>query len=452
MRSLILHAAAASVFLLPASAQTPPDKDKLYSPAQLQEDLAVIGKTMKDSHPNIAFTVAPAALNTAMKKVSQQLDHPMTRDEAWRIFATLNPVLADAHTGIFYPSWSKEAKAYLAQGGRFFPYEVVATADGKLTVLSALGGGKTPLTGANIVSINGMDAQTVVKTLLDRVHGETPAFRAGLLSRRFWFFDWKMFGSKDAYDIVLDAHGKRRSLHVEGSTAVPVQLAGRTNFDQAFRFELLPCKAAVLTINTFDWPDKKKFLAFTHDAFAQIKVKGVKTLIIDIRQNEGGDDDMWMEGVMPYIATSSYRWASGYTKRVMEADPSTGEAVGDVVSASLDRWLKPDPANPLHFSGKTTVLIGKATYSSSILFTNVMQYFGFATIAGEGHLARADQTGGTRDTYLPNTGLDVGWPRFILYRPSGERTPEFVEPDIAIPDDPFHPRAAFARLTSCKSR
>jgi hypothetical protein len=54
---------------------------------------------------------------------------------------------------------------------------------------------------------------------------------------------------------------------------------------------------------------------------------------------------------MPYIATSSYRWASGYTKRVMEADPSKGEAVGDVVSASLDRWLKPDPANPLHFSG-----------------------------------------------------------------------------------------------------
>jgi hypothetical protein len=97
-------------------------------------------------------------------------------------------------------------------------------------------------------------------------------------------------------------------------------------------------------------------------------------------------------------------------------------------------------------------LIGKATYSSSILFTNVMQYFGFATIAGEGNLARADQTGGTRDTYLPNTGLDVGWPRFILYRPSGERTPEFVAPDIAIPDDPFHPRAAFAKLTSCKSR
>lgn len=450
MRSAFLYAAAASLFLLPASAQTSPDT--LYSPAQLQQDLAVIGKTMKDSHPNIAFTVAPAALDAAMKEVSQQLDHPMTRDEAWRVFATLNPVLADAHTGIFYPSWSKEAKAHLAQGGRFFPYEVVATADGGLTILSALGGGKSPLTGARIFSIDGMDAQTVVKTLLDRVHGETPAFRAGLLSRRFWFFDWKMFGSKDAYDIVLDAHGKRQSLHVEGSTAVPVQLAGRTDFDQAFRFELLPCKAAVLTISTFDWPDKKKFLAFTLDAFAQIKAKGVRTLIIDVRQNEGGDDDMWMEGIMPYIATSSYRWASGYTKRVMEADPSKGEAAGDVVSAPLDRWLKPDPGNPLRFSGKTTVLIGKATYSSSILFTNVMQYFGFATIAGEGGLARADQTGGTRDTYLPNTGLDVGWPRFILYRPSGERTPEFVEPDIAIPDDPFHPRAAFARLTSCKSR
>lgn len=450
---MYLMAAAASLFVISASAQTAipstADSKTLYSPAQLQQDLAAIGKVLKDSHPDIAFSVAPTELDAAMSKVSEQLDHPMTRDEAWRVFAMLNPVLADAHTGIFFPSWRKDAAAHLAQGGSFFPYEVIATADGTLAVLSALGGAKTGLTGTRILSIDGNDAKAVVNTLLAGVHGETPAFRAALLSRRFWFFHWKTFGNKDTYDVVLDVKGKPQALHVAGSTATPVQLAGATEFDKAFGFKLLPCKAAVLTVNTFDWPDKKKFLAFTHDAFAQIKAKGVKTLIIDIRSNEGGDDDMWMEGIMPYVATSSYRWASGYKKRVMEADLSKGEAVGDVVSAPLDRWLKSDAANPLHFAGKTYVLTGKATYSSSILFVNVMQYFGFGTIAGEGNLARAVQTGGTRDTYLPNTGLDVGWPRFILYRPSGESKPEFVEPDIVVPDDAFHPGAAIACLAHC---
>jgi len=455
MRSVFLHVFTASLLIATAStrasASGEADAARLHSPEQLRQDLAVIGKTMKDSHPDISFSVAPVELDAAMHRISGELDHAMTRDEAWRVFATLNPLLADAHTGVFFPEWRKDAQTHLAQGGAFFPYEVVATVDGKLTILSALGGGKSPMSGARILSIDGTNAGTVVADLISRVHGDTPDFRAGLLSRRFWFFYWKMHGSPASFDLKLEARGQK-TVRAPASHSPPIELVRRSDFKQAFRFETLPCDGAVLGIDTFQWSDKKKFLDFTRNAFATIKAKGVKTLIIDIRQNEGGDDDMWLQGIMPYIATRPYRWASGYKKRVMQADPAKGEKVGDVVSGSLDRWLDPDPANPLRFTGKAYLLTGAATYSSSILFANTMREFGSAAIAGERGIVRADQSGGTQDTFLPNTGLDVGWPRFILYRPSGQRKPELLEPDIVVADDPFHPRAAIDQLLRCSGR
>jgi hypothetical protein len=77
------------------------------------------------------------------------------------------------------------------------------------------------------------------------------------------------------------------------------------------------------------------------------------------------------------------------------------------------------------------------TYSSAVLFSNVVQDFGFAQLVGAGGYARARQTGGVQNIILPNTGLRMVIPRFVLDRPSGEREPALVHPDIVLPDSPF---------------
>lgn len=421
------------------------------SPAQLRADLAKAASVLHHCDPDLGHSADPAKIDAMLHTIASSLNHPMTRDEAWRAFARLNPVIADGHTGIFFNSWRKESKAHLASDGVFFPFEVDVSTNGQLRVLTALGGRHSALAGARITAINGVTADKIVSALLARVHGDTPAFRAGLLSRRFAFFYWKMYGTKAAFDIGVEQGGARKNLHIAGRGATPVALAEQTEFSQAFHFRLLPCRSALLTINIFYWPDKERFYAFTKDAFTKIKKAGVKTLIIDIRRNEGGDDDMWIKGIMPYIATTKYRFASAYKKRVLPHHTEDGYKIGDVASGAMDSWTQPELDNPLHYSGKTIVLIGRATYSSAILFTNVMQEFNFARIAGQGGMARADQSGGTFSTVLPNTGLEVGWPRFILTRPSGKTTPQFVEPDVVIARDPLQPSAAITKLLHCAS-
>jgi hypothetical protein len=42
---------------------------------------------------------------------------------------------------------------------------------------------------------------------------------------------------------------------------------------------------------------------------------------------------------------------------------------------------------------------------------------------------------------LPNTGLALWSPRFVLTRPSGHDEPEWLTPDVPINDDPLKPQA-----------
>jgi len=168
---------------------------------------------------------------------------------------------------------------------------------------------------------------------------------------------------------------------------------------------------------------------------------GIKTLLIDIRQNTGGDDVMWKEGLLRYIADQAYRNGSSYIKKVLAGRASSTERVGDIVHGQVDTWVQPEPDHPEHFGGKVYVLVGRLTYSSAVLFSNVVQDFGFASLVGETGYARTRQSGGTNlEHILPNSRLEITLPRFILDRPSGKRAPALIRPDIVLPDNPFDAR------------
>jgi C-terminal processing protease CtpA/Prc len=223
---------------------------------------------------------------------------------------------------------------------------------------------------------------------------------------------------------------------------MPLAYADRS-FEQLFRFELPNARQAVLTVNQFYWREKAQFYDFTRDAFARMKAAGTQTLVIDIRANSGGDDDMWLEGLMPYLADKPYRNGSDYVLKIIEGRQKEGQKVGDVVRGSQSTY-QPALDNPLRFTGKVYVLIGPYTYSSAILFSNAVQDYGFATVVGTGGAARATQSGGTQNVKLSHTQIGLVVPRFLLKRPSGAAG--LLQPDILVPDDPFRPATAIEAL------
>ena len=432
---LHLLAFAGLLFALPLQAAP-------IAPDRLRADLRFVADIIERWHPEPAHSVDRRRFARQMRVLERAIDRPMSQDEAWALFARLNPIFADGHLLIGFPDWRAESREQLAQGAGFFPFEIVVDVEGNVRIAAELGGAASPHAGRRVETINGVPARRVARALLDRVHGDTPAFRAALLSQRWWFFHRKLFGQPRAFDIVL-AGGARLTL--PASRTMPASLTAEEDFDAQYRLELLPNRRALLTVGAFEWPDRPRYFAFMRDSFAAMREAGVQSLIIDVRANGGGSDDMWRDGILRYIADRPFRSGSRYIKRVLEAYRDEDEVTGELVRGEIETFVQPRD-EPLRFTGSVHVLVGPRTYSSAVLFANVAQDFRFATLVGVGGAVRARQSGSVQTATLPNSGLVLSYPRFILDRPSGRREPPFVEPDIAIADDPLRPRAAVETL------
>ena len=343
----------------------------------------------------------------------------MDQGEAWATLAQLNPVLADGHLFIGLPDWRTQSADAIRQGTGFFPFEVKLDARGYPVITAALGGSATPLVGRRITRINGRDARAIARSLLARTHGDTPAFRAALLSQRWWLLFSKLYGVPAAYSLVLDGAGATQ--RVPAGHALPVILQQDASFERLFACRVDADGAAQLTVASFFWEDKGRFLQFTHDCFAHIKAAKTTRLVVDVSANGGGDDDMWKDGILRYIATRPYKQGSTYLKR---------ERGGAVTASAIETTTEPVADEPLHFAGKVTVLIGPLTYSSAVLFSNVIRDYGFGTLTGIGGAVRTRQSGGVQSVKLPNTGLVLSYPRFVLDPPAGESVPEYLQPTM----------------------
>ena len=406
----------------------------VFTPEQLQQDLRFMRQAIESTHPEPALRSGRQAYEQAFLAAQAKLRQPLTRDAAWRVLAAMNPSFNDAHLAVVFPDWRSETRAHLQAGGKLFPFEVTIDGQGRLRIVHALGGAPTALAGRELESINGVPAARVLRELGALVHGDTPAFRNKVLERRLWLYYWKNYGAPEHFTLSIGGH----TLDVPAASALPSVTAGDKSFEQTFHFRMLPSGAGLLTVKQFTWPDKQRFYAFTESVFTALRDAGARTLVIDVRENGGGDDDMWRTGILRYVADKPYRNGSSYVKKVLEGRAGPGETVGDIVSGEVDNWSQPEPDHPLHFRGKVFVLVGDMTYSSAILFSNTVQDHGFGKVVGAGGYAYVRQTGGTQKEHiLPHTGLEVVVPRFVLDRPSGRREPALLQPDIVLADDPF---------------
>lgn len=414
----------------------------IYSAEALQQDFQVLQNAISVTHPDPDIYVSAEKLKNTYALIAAQLKEPLTRDQALRVLAQVNPAFSDAHLLVSQPDWAEQAKEHLNNGGVLFPFDLQIAGNGEMRIRAELDGRASRLAGTRVEQVNGVPAAEIIRQLLPLVAGDSPELRAHLLSRRAWFYYWKVFGAPKRFDLVL-SQPRARLLSVAGTPTLPLAVAerdARQSGAKLFSFERLGQDAALLTIKQFMSPDKPAFYAFTRDMFEKLRDERIRTLIIDIRENTGGDDDLWKTGILPYIADKPYRHASSYVKKVIPGRGSETERVGDVVNGFVS-LTPPDLDNPLHFSGKTYVITGRITYSSAVLFSNVVQDFGFAKLVSAGGYANVRQSGGVQNIVLPNTGLELSVPRFVLDRPSGERQPALMRPDIVLPDSPFDPRA-----------
>ncbi len=403
---------------------------------------------MRLLNPDLASRADLATLNRQAARIRAELNGPMSRREAWLHFAKLNPYLRDAHAGIQMPGYREALAAHLEAGGRIVPVEVRFARDGSLRVFAAAAAANALEPGDQVLSINGHSAEQMIAAMLSRAVGDTPGFQRAFLERRFAMLFWYLYCDTGEYDVVVRRGPTQCPVRVrtQGATTLPPALQSKPDAADLFAWRILRGDIGYLRVDSFDADLKSALDELTHTAFAAFKDRNIRALIVDVRENGGGDDPLWQQHLVDHFSTKPYVQLSRYTVRVTKDNAGKADVVGTVQSAAYDKRLTPPPVDPVRFAGPVYILAGPYSYSATIQLLVAAQDFGLAKIAGEETAALSCQTGQVKRIDLPWTGLAATTPIIAYTRPSGRDCQRGVLPDVPIAIDEVQPSGTLNAL------
>jgi hypothetical protein len=455
LRTYISALAASLALLAPASAQT-------VTADEAREDLASLYQGLQEAHYDLFASTPRAVFEEHYERLSQGFEGPVELSDLHREFQRFTALARHAHARVegLNPGFG----AHLDAGGLLFPLDL-RIKDGAVIVVGAPAGSGVSV-GEEVLAINGEPNAIWLARITRNIAAETPELAYSQLERLLPYFMWLEYEDRSAFSIaVAGAQGPREVelLAVDYDTyastpnlANTVDLSGRhaamLNEDIAYLrpggfFNL---NAATPT-EAFDPEATRRFIAFIDTAFESFIEDDAEALILDLRNNPGGDNS-YSDPVIAWFADEPFRFYSQFRLRVSAqttasnatrlegrapdeagvsgvfADLFASHDNGDVVLFEID-----DAQPHAHrFDGEVYVLIDRTSYSNAAVTAALIQDYGFGTIVGEATTDMATSLGALEQFYLPHSGLQIGYPKAHIIRPNGEERLHPVTPDIEI--------------------
>ena len=405
-----------------------PDSSVRYDPAELRKDLRVAWDALVEGHPGIYRFTAKPELDRIFTAASAGFTRPMTALELYRVLAPAVAALKCGHTAL-QPSRAIELRV---QTEPLIPIQA-AVLGGRVFVARDLsGGGK--LTGGEILAINGVGSGRILTQMLAVAHGDGDSATAGpyQLSHDYGFARnlYLVAGLQSPFRVRYMAKGESGEAVLTGLPLDAMRAAARLRYPEAPRAGnaswsvLAGGTAGLLRITAFAGRagDGTPLRAFFERAFTELRDRRVPALILDVRDNGGGEDDLGRE-LFSYFADGPFRYyhdlvINKLSFRFRQYVPNRAPLpphVNDLVRKGTDgkyhmvghpNWGTLQAGAP-HFGGKVVVLMNGGTFSTTCEFLAMLHHRGGATFVGEetGGGYYGNTSGAAFRLVLPNSKL-----------------------------------------------
>lgn len=269
---------------------------KKFEPKQLREDFQIARQSLEEGHSCLYRSTKKADLDRIFDEAEKSLDHPMDFYEFYRVMAPTIAAIKCGHTGVGMPP---DVRAE-TEGLPWLPFDVKVL-QAKAYILRDYAKGGT-LAGKEIQSINRVPAARIISTMLAASMKDGDALTTRQRDISGWF-GWNLItllGLRAPYEVVLAGAGSNQTVKVKvagltheelikmSEKLFPRDHAGKEFADLKF---LDDGQIAQLTYREFG-VDVPAGQAFMKRAFENIRSKGSKTLILDLRGNAGGEGEL----------------------------------------------------------------------------------------------------------------------------------------------------------------
>ena len=410
----------------------------LLSREQALFDISALLYTLSEVHPNMYANTGQEKLLKTFSNITAQVPDSISNVDLYRLITPWISMIGDGHTRIGFPY-----NSYFTQNLKRFPLKVNVGEDYSMTATASLDN-IIPV-GAKILTINGVKVKDMIEHMMQYTFGEREFYKIMQINQEFALYIHLLYIS-DQYKVEYTEQGQKTVKTVtlpaisfdEARTRIlphPQKNTQTTTSAESYSFRILN-DSQVAIMNFKQCWDADKMKVFADSMFTTLKAKGIKNLIIDIRENGGGDSRVGDE-LLRFIAPTPFQQ---FGQTMVRITPTSSKMIKGNFKTPNIYWYGNNTLEPTYygtdkfFDGKVYLLISHRTFSSASSFAWAFKQFKCGTIIGE-------ETGGMSVSFgdiliytLPISKLQcsISYKRFWLYG-SDEKDIHGTIPDIITP-------------------
>ncbi len=439
------------------------------SSGKLLDDLRILKMALKELHPGLYRYKTKQEIDSIFAYFDIACAIPQSYQQAFLNFTRLTAAIQCGHT---FPNVHNQhgliREVVLNQRDKLpFAFRVI---DEKMIITSSVANTSTLTAGTEILAIDGIPTKTILAETAKLVkadgsndnkrYSDLNTFGFGDNPELFdCYFPLLYPPANSQYHITFRKPGKdtveQLTVHAvtrkERNTALEKLHPNHPkNANDLWKLEFWDNETAYLQLGTFavfqlsfDW---RKFLK---NAFAEINKRNIQHLVIDIRWNEGGQDEVLLtigqyivkkdlslprrldlvryNRVSPELRPYLFTWDSSFYDLTRRTKPY-----------NQDYYLLSGGETPVvksrgnGFKGNTYLLVNAANSSATFYLAEIAKENKLATLIGE-------TTGGSQQGLnggmmfflrLPNTGIEIDIP--IVGSFSAEKPQGGIQPDVTV--------------------
>ncbi|MBL4618961.1 MAG: hypothetical protein JKX88_02535 [Marinicaulis sp.] len=456
--------------------------DKEIPTEDVRSDFEALYEGLQSAHADLYVHREKSDYDALYEQTRNSFTQPLSLFETKIAFQQFTAYGNVAHASIEFPG--DAFQAFREEGGKTFPI-FLRIAEGRAYVGEDYSGHAAINVGDEILSLNGAPIAGWLAKTAAHISADTPYIAHSLLEFFFPKYVWLITGEVPHFELTLRANdGSRKQVTVNARTHAEQREEARKHstafaLDSNERISKMHDNAIAYLrpgpfYNVEDpnalW-DNTAFTAFIDASFESYLAAKAKTLIIDLRQNPGGDNS-FSDHMVAWIADERFRFYSAFLVRSsdeaaasnqarLDASPGAVEGVsglfakkyGEVPRGEIFEFDIPfaEPRKGAQFKGEVYVIVNRHSYSNAVNVAAIVQDYKFGTIVGEKTSDMATTYGAMETFVLPVTGIKVAFPKAHIIRPSGDRNSDGVTPDWPI-KSPIAPTQDDAVLKALLSR
>ena len=393
-------------------------------PALLIKDLQTLQNVLQQNHPSVYWYTPKDSMDLHFSSALASIKDSMSAWQFRNVVATYLAQIKCGHTSVYFSP--KLTKQYLRYRFPQFPLQLKVWKDSAVVIGNLYTKDSILKRGTIVTGINQLPVSALVDSMYSIIStdGNSINFKSQVLTNNFSSWYKARFGNADSvYQIsYIDSLGNKQTTQIAAyappklkKDSLKTTTASKSKTIKPVspkKWTLLidsTSNTAFMNLSSFSGRGFKKFIT---KSFRNIKVSGVKHLVIDLRSNGGGEIKN-STLLTKYVSDHSFKIADSVfaTNRGIRKIPFgnyfsvMGHALAKLmISKKMEgggyhlkryetHYYQPFIKN--HFDGNVYILQGGYTFSASTLFTSPLIKQKNVTIIGE-------ETGGG---YYGNTAI-----------------------------------------------